>query len=55
MSKSVAYQNGEEAIEAARLIQAFMHFRIEEARVNTAAHAYRPEAVASDLGLRPLH
>jgi hypothetical protein len=35
MSKRVAYQNGEEAIEVARLIEAFMHFRIEEARVNT--------------------
>jgi len=35
MSKSVAFQNGEEAIEVARLVQALMHFGIEEARVNT--------------------
>lgn len=33
--KRVARQNGEEAIEVARLIQASMCFRIAEARANT--------------------
>jgi hypothetical protein len=47
------------AIEVARPIRVFMHFRIEEARVNTMLHTrllrLQDRSCSSDQVLRPLH